>query len=144
MNDMIFTVEEAIEFSKEGRIEDWVHLFLNSVGDNVPFSVGLKLEKRYWTGPLLISLDKLRRCCGPEANMEYFNPSEEWEVEINKFRRLIKDGWNMPPLIAQHEGKDLKVNDGNHRMEAMKREGIEKCWVIIWNTHYQDNTSDFG
>jgi hypothetical protein len=133
MNDMTFTVDEAIEFSKQGGIEGWVHLFLNSVGNNVPFSEGLKLEKRYWTGTLLISLDKLTRCCGPE----------EWEIEINKFRKLICNGWEMPPLIAQHEGNELKVNDGNHRLEAMKREGIEKCLVIIWNTHYQDNISDF-
>lgn len=49
----------------------------------------------------------------------------------------------MPPLIDQHEGNDLLVNDGNHRLEAMCREGVEKCWVIIWNTHYQDNISDF-
>ncbi|GKU27451.1 ParB N-terminal domain-containing protein [Clostridium folliculivorans] len=143
MNEMTFTVDEAIEFSKQGRIEEWVHLFLNSIGDNVPFSEGLKLEKRNWTGPLLISLDKLKRCCGPEDNMEYFNAPEEWEVEINKFRQLIRNGWEMPPLIAQHEGKELKVNDGNHRLEAMNREGIEKCWVIIWNTHCQDNINDF-
>lgn len=143
MDNMTFTVEEAISFSKEGRIEEWVHLFLNSVGDNVPFSEGLKLEKRYWTGPLLIKLDKLRRCCGPEPEMEYFNAHEDWESEIGKFQGLIRNGWDMPPLIVQHEGNDLVVNDGNHRLEAMKREGIEKCWVIIWNTHYQDDINDF-
>ena len=143
MNNMKFTVEEALSFSKEGRVEEWVHLFLNSVGDNVPFSEGLKLERRYWTGPLLIKFDKLRRCCGPEPEMEYFNEPEGWEAEISKFQKLIRSGWEMPPLIAQHEGNDIVVNDGNHRMEALKREGIEECWVIIWNTHYQDDISDF-
>lgn len=143
MNNMTFTVEEAMSFSKEERIEEWVHLFLNSVGDNVPFSEGLKLEKRYWTGPLLIKLDKLKRCCGPEPNMEYFNAPEQWECEISKFQQLIRNGWEMPPLIVQHDGNDLIVNDGNHRLEAMNREGIGECWVIIWNTHYQDHISDF-
>ncbi len=43
MDKLTFTVDEAIEFAKRGEIEEWVHLFLNSVGDNVPFSEGLKL-----------------------------------------------------------------------------------------------------
>jgi hypothetical protein len=140
---MVFTVKEAVSFSKEGRIEEWVHLFLNSVGDNVPFSEGLKLEKRYWTGPLLIKPDKLRRCCGPEPNMKYFNAPEDWECEISKFQQLIRNDWEMPPLIVQHVENELIVNDGNHRLEALIREGIEKCWVIIWNTNYQDDISDF-
>lgn len=143
MNDMTFTVEEAINYSKEGKIEEWVHLFFNSVGDNVPFSQGLRLEKRYWTGPLLIKLDKLRRCCGPEPNMEFLNVPEEWDAEVTKFQQLIRNGWEVLPLIVQHEGNDLIVNDGNHRLEAMNREGMEKCWVIIWNTNYQDNINDF-
>ncbi|ADL50699.1 ParB/Srx family N-terminal domain-containing protein [Clostridium cellulovorans] len=143
MKDMKFTVEEAISFSKEGKIEEWVHLFLNSVGNNVPFSEGLKLQKRYWTGPLLISIDKLRRCCGPEPGMEYYNPPEHWEPRIFNLQELIRKGWGMPPLIVQHEGDDFRINDGNHRVEAMTREGIEKCWVIIWNSHYQDDINDF-
>jgi hypothetical protein len=142
MKNMSFNVEEAIAYGKEGKIEEWVHAFLNSVGDNVPFSEGLKLEKRYWTGPLLISIDKLKRCCGPEPGMEYYNAPEDWEPCIKKFQDLIRNGWDMPPLIVQHEGDKLIVSDGNHRLEAMRREGIYKCWIIVWNTHYQDIIED--
>jgi hypothetical protein len=143
MQDMKFNVEEAIEFSKEGKIEEWVHLFLNSVGKNVPFSEGLKLMKRYWIGPVLITLDKLQRCCGPEEDMEYKVDSCGWEHHISRFQQLIQDGWDMPPLIVQHDNNQLIVNDGNHRLEAMKREGYEMCFVIIWNTNYQDKVEDF-
>lgn len=140
---MIFTVKETIRFSKEGKIEEWVHLFLNSHGGNAPFSEGLKLHKRYWLGPLQIDINKLRRCCGPEPNMKYFSNPCDWENEIKKFQELLKNGTEMPPLIVQHEGNDLIVNDGNHRLETMKREGTKKCWVIIWNSYFQDNTRDF-
>lgn len=142
MPDMKFTVTEATNFSNEGRVEEWVHLFLNSIGNNKAFSEGLKLEKRYWTGPIHIDISKLNRCCGPEPEMQYHNPRDEWEFEINKFVELIRSGWDMPPLIAQHEGGRLIVNDGNHRMEALNREGFEKCWVIVWNTHFQDKAEE--
>lgn len=143
MKDMKFTINEAVSYSKDGRIEEWVHLFLNSVGGNPPFSQGLKLEKRYWLGPVHIEISKLKRCCGPEPEMQFHNPRDEWEFEIEKFRELIRSGWDMPPLIVQHEGDDLVINDGNHRIEAMSREGYDKCWAIIWNTHYQDEIDQF-
>jgi ParB-like nuclease domain. len=143
MDNLKFTISEAIEFSRGGKIEEWVHLFLNSVGNNSAFSDGLKLQKRYWTGPVHMKIHRLKRCCGPEPDMKFFNPPDEWENHINRFRELIQSGWDMPPLIAQHEGDELIVNDGNHRLEAMSREGFERCWVIIWNTHYQDDVNDF-
>lgn len=134
MDGLVFNVEEAIKFSKEGRIEDWVHLFLNSVGDNVPFSEGLKLVKRSWIGPVLMDICKLNRCCGPEETMEYRIDSEGWEKDISKFQKLIREGWDMPPLIVEQCNGKLKLNDGNHRLEAMVREGVKECWVILWST----------
>ena len=136
---MVFTVDEALDYASRGEIEVWVHLFLNSVGDNKPFSEGLKLQKRYWLKPLFIELGKLRRCCGPEPEMQFVVPTDGWESHITYFQSLIQDGWNMPPLIAYNESDYLIVNDGNHRLEAMKREGIEKCWVIIWESNSAEN-----
>ena len=139
MDVMSFTAEEALEFASRGQIEEWVHLFLNSIGDNKPFSEGLKLQKRYWLGPVLIELDKLVRCCGPEPEMEYVVHAGCWEHQIAEFQQLIRNGWKMAPLIAYNEVSHLVVNDGNHRLEAMRREGVDKCWVIIWETDSPEN-----
>ena len=139
MGNLTFTVGEALEYASKGLIEDWVHLFLNSVGDNIPFSEGLKLQKRYWLGPVFMELDYLKRCCGPEPEMKFVVPAEGWEDHITYFQRLIRDEWDMPPLIGENESDYLIVNDGNHRLEAMKREGIEKCWVIIWESNSAEN-----
>lgn len=144
MGDMTFTVNEALEFASRGDIEEWVHLFLNSVGDNKPFSDGLKLQKRYWLGPFHIELEKLRRCCGPEPEMQFIVTADGWESHISYFQKLIKDGWNIPPLIAYNQGDYLVVNDGNHRLEAMRREGIEKWWVIIWESNGAENLKQWS
>ncbi|WBW95567.1 ParB N-terminal domain-containing protein [Oceanirhabdus sp. W0125-5] len=143
MDKLLFNVNEAIEFYKKGDIEEWVHLFLNSVGNNKPFSEGLKLQKRYWIGPILIDIDKLTRCCGPEPEMQYYNSPESWDKHIEKFQDLIRDGWDMPPLIAENKEGKLIVNDGNHRIEALKRENIKKCWAIIWDSDSEENIKQF-
>lgn len=144
MDSLLFNVDEAIEFSKKGKIEEWVHLFLNSVGNNVNLSMGLKYKKIYWLGPILMDLDKLNRCCGPEEHMEYFSPSKRWEKRITDMQKLIRKGWDMPPLIVNHHNNGyLEINDGNHRCEALRREGIKKFWVILWDSHNPDNLKKF-
>lgn len=143
MSDLIFTVSEAIEFSNKGTIEEWVHLFLTKIGDNKDLSEGLKLEKRYWVGPILIKLDRLKRCMGPENDMEFTDSVENWEKHILRFQKLINDGWDMPPLIVQNIDGELSVRDGNHRLEALIREGYEEFWTIIWDSERQDNLKEF-
>ena len=143
INNLSFTIEEAIDFSVKGKIEEWIHLFLNSVGDNKALSEGLNLQKRFWLGPILISLDNLKRCTGPEPDMEYVDSDEAWEKHIIKFQQLINDGWDMPPLIAENTKGKLIIRDGNHRLEAMRREKFDKCWVVIWDNDNQDNLKPF-
>ncbi|WP_105617427.1 ParB/RepB/Spo0J family partition protein [Vallitalea okinawensis] len=136
---MKFNVEEAIVYSEKGKIEEWVHLFLNSEGDNFAFSEGLKLQKRYWLGPIIYDLDKINRCCGPEKDIKFHEPYENWENRIKRMEDLIKQGWEMAPLIVNHDKGYLEINDGNHRHEALKRAGINKFWVIFWDSEDENN-----
>lgn len=129
-----FTVEEAISFSKHGCIEEWVHTFLKTTGDNVPFSEGLKLQRRYWAGPVLIPLNQLKRCCGPEEDMEFRVSADHWDKKIASFRDLIRNGWEYAPLIVQIAQDRLIVSDGNHRYEALRTLNHEDCWVILWGS----------
>lgn len=73
MKNFKFNIEEAIQFSKEGCLEEWIHIFLRTFGGNLALSEGLKLEKRNWTGPALVPINQLIRCCGPEG---------EWNIII--------------------------------------------------------------
>lgn len=131
---MSFTLKEAAACAREGRIEEWVHVFLLGEGGNRALSDGLKLKKRYWAGPVRVDTNRLMRCCGPEADMEYVLDRDEWEDRIEHFRRAIRSGWDMPPVIAENRAGRLSVRDGNHRLEALAREGRRSCWTIIWDS----------
>ncbi|MBM7564214.1 ParB N-terminal domain-containing protein [Paenibacillus sacheonensis] len=133
-----FTREEAEAFAREGCLEEWVHLFLKTTGNNIPFSEGLKLGKRYWEGPVLLPLQDLDRCCGPEPEMEYVNPAESWEARVDSLMSLLQEGWAYPPLIVQAVDGRLSVRDGNHRHEALRRLGEAACWVILWGSESQE------
>ncbi|MBQ3598382.1 MAG: ParB-like nuclease domain-containing protein [Clostridia bacterium] len=128
----------AQEFSKQGKLEEWVHAYLLSDGRNKDFSDGLKLFDRYFIGPLKMSLSLFTRCCGPEENMKW-RINEEWfEKHVSDLMEVIKREKDMPPLIVHflvENGKDcFELNDGNHRLEAYRRLGIEEYYVIVWIT----------
>ncbi|NBD26908.1 ParB N-terminal domain-containing protein [Paenibacillus glycinis] len=135
---LAFTAEEALAFAKADCLEEWVHLFLRTAGNNAPFSEGLKLQKRFWAGPVLVPLAELERCCGPEPEMEYYNPPESWEARVESLMAALRGGWSCAPLIAQVADGKLSIRDGNHRHEALRRLGVSSCWTIVWGSESQE------
>ena len=130
---MEYTRTEAVGYAEAGRIEEWLHAFLQGPADNAAFSEGLQQKPRHWLGPVNVALDHIERCCGPEPHMEYVMPEESWQERTALFRTWLAEAWDMPPLIGQlHEGR-VSVRDGNHRMGALEQLGVADAWIIIWN-----------
>jgi hypothetical protein len=136
--DELFTSKKAREFAREGRLEEWIHIFLCEEGNNVPFSEGLRFEKRSYHGPLKMPLSLFRRCCGPEDSMMYKINKGGFEWRVSEIRKRIEAGWDMPPLIINYSNDVFELSDGNHRYQAMLDIGIKECDVIIWTTGAED------
>ncbi len=133
-----FTLSDAIKYADLGRIEDWVHSFLCGIGDNRPFSEGLKLYKRYYTRPVLVDLENLTRICGPEEGIKYPVDRGGFEYRVSGIMEAFQKGWDMPPLIVGYHGGQFELNDGNHRYEALIRSGVKQYYVIFWSTDTED------
>lgn len=52
----------------------------------------------------------------------------------------IKNGWDIPPLIANYCKGKYELNDGNHRFEALVRCGYKEFYVIVWTSSENDYT----
>ena len=134
-------LKSAIEYGRENRIEEWVHEYLCGEGNNKEFSDGLKLEPREYEKPKLMNLDLFTRIYGPEPGMK-FSIKEDDTEQIKWFwlntggilERYRAGNWDMPPLIIQDCSGEYELNDGNHRLEALKILGIKEYWVILWRT----------
>jgi hypothetical protein len=124
-------LEKAFLAAQNGSIESWVHDFLLSEGKNTLLSAGLKKEKRYWLGPLQVSLSRLDRVVGPEEGKEYHSVVENWEAKTDGMQESITSGWSPAPLIAEYRSGVLSLRDGNHRMKALEKAGVESYWTLI-------------
>ena len=128
------TLSSAKAYGEAGKMDAWIHLYLNEEGRNIPFSDGLKLFARYYFSPALFSVSLFKRCAGPEPEMKYRIDKDWWEQRVAGLEKSIQDDPDMPPLMVHYVDGEFELNDGNHRHKAYENLGIENAWVIIWIT----------
>lgn len=141
------TLASAVGYARNGKLEDWVHAYLLSDGHNKPFSDGLKLFDRYFLGPVKMPLSLFSRCCGPEPEMKWVVSAESFEKKVAALMRVIQAQTDLPPLIVHYVDGAFELNDGNHRLEAYDRLGIDAYYVIVWITEkeeYADFMAQYG
>jgi hypothetical protein len=129
-----FTAAEASEAARLGRLEEWIHAFLQAEGGNPAFSEGLRREPRHFLAPVPWPLGAVSRCCGPEAGMKYPVSAESFELRVGRILGRLRGGWDMPPLMINYHAGEYELNDGNHRHEALRRAGAAAHPAIIWLT----------
>jgi hypothetical protein len=140
-----FDVPTAIRFAANDNIDTWVHVYLTLGPRPKPeLSYGLRLQQRWWYGPLEVPLDRLMRCVGPEPGMEYRVSYASWEQRIRALAASFTDLQAIPPLIVAYRYSEdsFSIRDGNHRYEAIRRKGWTTCWVVIWYTSQADYEHD--
>lgn len=142
------TLSSAQTFAKAGRLEEWIHLYLLSDGNNVPFSEGLKTFPRFYLGPMRAPLALFKRCCGPEEDMKWRVHPVHFENKVQRLMEAAENDPDMPPLIinyrfsqTNHE-PEFELNDGNGRFEAYTRLGRTHAPVIFWITE-KEELADF-
>lgn len=127
------TIQGALDAAAAGQINDWVDQFLSSgLGANTVMAAGLRVQRRWWIGPILLPIDSLVRLCGPEPEMQYRQSLEAWNAHVAAI--MAADPDHFPPLILEYRGRSvpLGMHDGSHRHEALRRLGKSHVWTLIW------------
>ena len=132
------SLASAQAFAAGGRLEEWVHAYLLSHGNNRAFSEGLRRCPRCFMGPFRLPRGWFTRCCGPEPGMKYPVEAAGFWRHVEELAAAIQAGEDLPPLIANYAGGVFELNDGNHRLEALTRLGAAECNVIVWCTGEED------
>ena len=141
------TTSSAAAYAAAGKLDVWIHLYLNENGRNIPFSDGLKLFDRYYIGPIRMPISLFTRCAGPEPEMK-FQIHPGWFAEhVDLLEKAIQKDPDMPPLIVHYVDGGFELNDGNHRHQAYQNLGIEEACVIVWITEpeeYEEFMEKYG
>ena len=127
------TVDSARAAAARDELGAWVTAFLGSPGsDNAELADLLTEQGLCWLGPVQLPLDQLGRLAGPPGApvMEEVD-DEYWRDDVDELARRIEDGLQPPPTVVTYRDGDLVLEDGNHRVEALRRAGVGVAWCIV-------------
>ena len=128
-----FDLESAHKAARTGQIALWVGDLLASPGsDNEILAAALAQKEHWWVGPLQVPVGDLVRLAGPEDDALCEIDEAEWEADVGAMTQSVEHGWEPPPLLAEYQDGRLLLQDGNHRYEALVREGKPAAWVLVY------------
>ena len=113
-------------------VAPWVSDFLASPGsDNAALAATLADPPRHWAGPLLVPLDRLHRLAGPPDQPALGRFDQDDLERVEEMQESMEDGWEPPPAIVSYRDGQLVVEDGNHRIEGLRRAGHDRAWAVV-------------
>ena len=128
-----YTLETARRAAERDELADWVAAFLSSPGsDNAPLGAQLTERPRWWLGPVRLPLDQLHRLAGPPGEPVLVPTDEdEWGDNVHDMKEQVEDGWEPPPVIVSARRGHFVLEDGNHRVESLRRAGERETWAVV-------------
>lgn len=127
------TVEAARAAAEHDELGAWVAQFLASPGsDNPELADQLAERLRWWTGPVELPIGQLNRLAGPPDH-PVLEPVDDdfWRDDVDDLATRIADGWEPAPVIVTYRDDQLVLEDGNHRVEGLRRAGRERSWAVV-------------
>jgi hypothetical protein len=133
--DEVFSTETARAAAADDGLRQWVVDFLASPGsDNAPLGEALASSHRWWIGPIELQLDRLHRLAGgPGEPVLEVVEEDDWRDDVDDLADAVEEGLDPPPVVVTYDhGRDqLVVEDGNHRLEAIRRAGGDRAWAVV-------------
>lgn len=128
-----FTVDAARAAAERDDLGPWVARFLASPGsDNAPLAHRLTHPPRTWIGPVRLPLDQLHRLAGPPDHPVLVAVEEdEWRDDVEDLGEKVEEGWEPPPSVVTYRDDQLVLEDGNHRVEGLRRAGAREAWCVV-------------
>ena len=128
-----YSTDAARAAAERDELGDWVARFLCSPGsDNPGLAELLSEQPRWWLGPVQLPLEQLHRLAGPPgAPVLRTVDDDEWRDDVDDLARRIDGGLDPPPVIVTHRNDQLVLEDGNHRVEALRRAGVDQAWAVV-------------
>lgn len=130
-----FSIDGARRASEQGALDRWVLEFLASPGsDNEELGEQLTERQRWWIGPLRVPIGSLHRLVGPPGDPVLcpVDDDDAWRDDVAEMAERIDDGqWAPAPVIVMRRDDQLVLEDGNHRVEALRRAGDDSAWAVI-------------
>lgn len=132
-SDADVSIDAARRAAEAGELGSFVADFLATPGsDNAQLGRELADEVVAWRGPVRLPFDLLNRLAGPADQPTLGRLGDDDIDTVEAMRESVHDDdWEPAPLVVTFDGDHLELEDGNHRVEALRRAGHDAYWSVI-------------
>ena len=131
-DDFDASLDGARSAADRDEVAEWVACFLASPGsDNAALNEQLQEKMEYWAGPVRLPFDSLHRLAGPADHPTLERLDDDDLETVEGMEESLEEGWEPAPLIVAFRNEQLVVEDGNHRIEGLRRSGEQSYWAIV-------------
>jgi len=127
--------EEVILADKNGTLTEWLIDYLNdnSRGRNIPLAGGLAEDGQYHTNLIDYPIIDFKILMGPDRSFRYYEEPASFNERVDRMVESLEKGWKPVPFIATDIWNDeLELNDGSHRVAALKRFGVKTYPTVFY------------
>ena len=128
------TYSIALKYDAQGKIDEWMQLFLRNDGHNLALADGLLKEERCYIGLRRIPLSLLQKVKSGAPEYLHDQDSIDYFFQVVDRMKQAHDGWDTPPLIVEYGENGFYVADGRHRLEMYRQLGITHAQAALWTT----------
>lgn len=129
---MDFSLNEALKYSKNWKINEWFQAFLSWVWWNKKLAE--IIDSSWYLEELkIMKFEWLERVMWHDKeNLKWSESLETWNSRISKIEQIIEKWWECPPLLIWYVDWKYTIADWNHRFEALKKLWKDEYWASIW------------
>lgn len=130
---MEWSARSALKAFEKGDLQKWIESYLSvEAWKNEGLLRRVQLYSLDWHRPTMIGIKEFDSITGVGSEFLFPQPKDEWERRIQAILSCDFDPDSIPPLIGWKKPNGrFNLADGNHRLEAAKRRGIDSLWTII-------------
>ena len=141
-----FSVETARAAAQRDGLVGWVARFLASPGsDNPVLANQLSAELAWWAGPVELPIDQLHRLAGPAGDPVLCRSRTTTRDErVEALDTLAESGTDPAPVIVAYREGRFVLEDGSHRVEAVRRAGSHTAWAVVGFLDKRPRSSPLG
>lgn len=136
-------LDHAINASKNNNILAWTIEHLQADERNVGIAHDIRKRNIVKAELLEYPLELLRRVQGPQNGEKEPEPIHVWVERVGKIEHAIINNYLPSPIIVTDFWGKLEIADGNHRHEALLKQGFSKYWTIFILMHAESSKEVF-
>ena len=132
-----FLLASAIAAKENNTILEWTIAYLQRQEKNIGIVEDVKKRNIIRAELIKYPLSKLERINGLQNGETEPETLQFWLKRVNAIEDAIKKNEMPPPIIVTDFWQELGIADGNHRHEALLKQGFTEYWTIFLFTNLE-------